>query len=117
SAVAERVRYAAVKSGRGRARQCTSQDTVFALKVEDVAPNGFAIDRCFAFDRMVESWRFPGNQTTCACPRKPAGATWLARHSDTLQPNTARNHREKALRAENPSSSATDASGRSRFST
>lgn len=90
---------------------------VVALKVEDVAPNGYAIDRCFAFDRMVESWRFPGNHTTGACPRKPAGATWLARHSDTLQPNTARNHREKALRAENPSSSATDASGRSRFST
>src|SRR6478752_8831432 len=90
---------------------------VVALKVEDVAPNGYAIDRCFAFDRMAESWRFPGNHTTGACPRKPAGATWLARHSDTLQPNTARNHREKALRAENPSSSATDASGRSRFST
>jgi hypothetical protein len=90
---------------------------VVALKVEDVAPNRYAIDRCFAFDRMAESWRFPGNHTTGACPRKPAGATWLARHSDTLQPNTARNHREKALRAENPSSSATDASGRSRFST
>ena len=90
---------------------------VVALKVEDVAPNGYAIDRCFAFDRMVESWRYPGNHTTGACPRKPAGATWLARHSDTLQPNTERNQREKALRAENPSSSATDASGRSRFST
>jgi hypothetical protein len=90
---------------------------VVALKVEDVAPNGYAIDRCFAFDRMAESWRFPGNHTTGACPRKSAGATWLARHSDTLQPNTARNQREKALRAENPSSSATDASGRSRFST
>ena len=96
SAVAERVRYAAVKSGRGRARQCTSQDTVLwteaclvdpnptaargvtlamfnlaidskprgchvvALKVDDVAPNGYAIDRRFAFDRMVESWRFSG---------------------------------------------------------
>src|SRR6516164_7942675 len=71
----------------------------------------------FAFDRMVESWRFPVNHTTGACPRKSAGATWLARHSDTLQPNPARNHREKALRAENPSSSATDASERSRFST
>jgi len=90
---------------------------VLALKVEDVAPNGYAIDRCFAFDRTVESWRFPGNHTTGAYPRKPAGATWLARHSDTLQPNTARDHREKPLRAENPSSSATDASGRSRFST
>jgi hypothetical protein len=90
---------------------------IVALKVEKVAPNGHAMDRCFAFDRMAESWRFPGDHTTGACPRKPAGATWLARHSDTLQPNTARNHREKALRAENPSSSATDASGRSRFST
>jgi hypothetical protein len=90
---------------------------VVALKVEDVAPNGYAIDRCFAFDRMAESWSFPGNHTTGAGPRKSAGATWLARHSDTLQPNTARNQREKALRAENPSSSATDASGRSRFST
>jgi hypothetical protein len=90
---------------------------IVALKVEKVAPNGHAMDRCFAFDRMAESWRFPGDHTTGAYPRKPAGATWLARHSDTLQPNTARNHREKALRAENPSSSATDASGRSRFST
>jgi len=149
------VRYAAVKSGRGRADNAHPKTRsyerkyvwairtrllsraepvtwplfnlaidgkprgcdVVALKVEKVAPNGHAMDRCFAFDRMAESWRFPGDHTTGAYPRKPAGATWLARHSDTLQPNTARNHREKALRAENPSSSATDASGRSRFST
>ena len=111
SAVAERVRYAAVKAVEvepDNAHPKTSIRTrllsraepvtwpfnlaidskprgcdVVALKVEDVAPNGYAIDRCFAFDRMVESWRFPGNHTTGACPRKPAGATWLARHSDT----------------------------------
>ena len=56
---------------------------VVALKVEDVAPNGYAIDRCFAFDRR-RVLEVSGNHTTGACPRKPAGATWLARHSDTL---------------------------------
>jgi hypothetical protein len=40
----------------------------------------------------------------------------LARHSDTLQPNWVRNQRENALRAEKPSNSASDASGRSRLS-
>ena len=42
---------------------------------------------------------------------------WAARHSEMLQPNSLRNHRENALRAENPSKSAIDASRRSRLAT
>ena len=38
-----------------------------------------------------------------------------ARHCETLQPNRPRNHRENALKAEKPSNSETEASGRSRL--
>jgi hypothetical protein len=45
SAVAERVRYAAVKSGRGRARKCTSQDTVLWAEACLVDPNPHCCSR------------------------------------------------------------------------
>ena len=41
-----------------------------------------------------------------------SGGKWVVRHSEALQPNWPRNHREKALRAENPSRSVIDARSR-----
>ena len=50
--------------------------------------------------------------TPAARPLDFSDEFWVARHSETLQPNWLRNHREKALRAENPSRSEIDVRSR-----